>query len=227
MDTPTGAHEDRAPIDEKERLSIMGRHTTSTRLTSTKRLAIAGIAVAGLGAAVAPAANAAPGSDWDRLAQCEAGGNWAINTGNGYHGGLQFSPSTWNANGGQEFAPYAYQASREQQIVVGERVLASQGWGAWPSCSSQLGLTSGPTDRTAPAAPAAQAVAAPAAELNQAQDVLAIDAVWNQITSEFSARGIAVPQELTDAYNANRTALNDQYSAAVDGFTAAANALKF
>lgn len=204
----------------------MARHTTHTRMTSTKRLAIAGIAVAGIGATVAPAANAAPDSDWDRLAQCEAGGNWAINTGNGYHGGLQFSPSTWNAYGGQEFAPYAHQASREQQIAVGERVLAGQGWGAWPSCSSRLGLTSGPSQRTAPAA-AAPETAAPAAQLAQAGDVLTIDAVWNQITSGFAARGVAVPQELTDAYNANRHALNDQYGATVDGFTAAATALKF
>jgi hypothetical protein len=77
---------------------------------------------------------------WDDLAQCEAGGNWAANTGNGYYGGLQFSGSTWTASGGGEFAPTANLASREQQIVVAERVLASQGWGAWPSCSSKLGL---------------------------------------------------------------------------------------
>ena len=96
-------------------------------------------------AAVAPAAGpAAPavaaGSVWDQLAQCEANGNWAINTGNGYHGGLQFSPGTWSAMGGGEFAPYAYQATREQQIVVGERTLAAQGWGAWPGCARKLGL---------------------------------------------------------------------------------------
>ena len=77
---------------------------------------------------------------WDSIAQCESGGNWAINTGNGYHGGLQFSPSTWNAHGGQEYAPYAYMATREQQIAVAERVKASQGWGAWPACTSRLGL---------------------------------------------------------------------------------------
>ena len=82
----------------------------------------------------------AAGSVWDELAQCEAGGNWAANTGNGYYGGLQFSGSTWTASGGGEFAPTANLASREQQIVVAERVLASQGWGAWPSCSSKLGL---------------------------------------------------------------------------------------
>ncbi|MGO3753826.1 resuscitation-promoting factor Rpf1 domain-containing protein [Corynebacterium variabile] len=205
----------------------MGRHNTRTRLTSTKRLAVAGIAVAGIGAALAPAATAAPDSDsdWDALAQCEAGGNWAINTGNGFHGGLQFSPSTWNGYGGGEFAPYAYQASREEQIVVGERVLAGQGWGAWPSCSSQLGLSSAPTERSAPAAaPASQNQVQ---QLNAAEDVLAIDAVWKQLNDEAAARGVAVPQEVTDAYNANRNDLNDQYSAALDGFNAAATALKF
>lgn len=88
-----------------------------------------------------PAAPAvAQGSVWDALAQCEAGGNWAINTGNGYHGGLQFHPQTWLSSGGGEFAPYAHQATREQQIAIGERVLASQGWGAWPGCASKLGL---------------------------------------------------------------------------------------
>lgn len=82
------------------------------------------------------------GYPWDMLAQCEAGGNWATNTGNGYHGGLQFHPGTWRAYGGQEFAPYAYQASREQQIVVAERILASHGgtFRAWPGCRRKLGL---------------------------------------------------------------------------------------
>lgn len=73
--------------------------------------------------------------NWDRVAQCESGGNWAINTGNGYSGGLQFAPGTWTSHGGREFAPMAYQASREQQIIVAERVLATQGPGAWPVCS--------------------------------------------------------------------------------------------
>ncbi len=204
----------------------MGRHNTRTRLTSTKRLAVAGIAVAGMGAALAPAATAAPDSDWDALAQCESGGDWSINTGNGFHGGLQFSPSTWNGYGGQEFAPYAYQASREEQIVVGERVLAGQGWGAWPSCSSQLGLNSAAEERTAPsAAPASSQNQVE--QLNSAEDVLAIDAVWKQLNDEAAARGVTVPQEVTDAYNANRNDLNDQYSAALDGFNAAATALKF
>jgi LysM repeat protein len=77
------------------------------------------------------------GGVWDRLAQCESGGNWGINTGNGYSGGLQFAPGTWQANGG---SGSAHNASRAEQIRVAERVKASQGWGAWPACSSKLGL---------------------------------------------------------------------------------------
>jgi len=77
------------------------------------------------------------GGVWDRLAQCESGGNWAVNTGNGYSGGLQFSSGTWQANGGSGSAS---NASRAEQIRVAQRVLASQGWGAWPSCSARLGL---------------------------------------------------------------------------------------
>lgn len=87
---------------------------------------------------------AATGSEWDRVAGCESGGNWAINTGNGYHGGLQFAPSTWLGHGGAEFAPAAYLASRENQIIVGERVLGSQGRGAWPSCGRFLSNTPWP-----------------------------------------------------------------------------------
>jgi LysM repeat protein len=83
------------------------------------------------------ATTVAGGSVWDRLAQCESGGNWSANTGNGFSGGLQFSPGTWRANGGSGSAS---NASRSQQIAVAQRVLASQGWGAWPACSSRLGL---------------------------------------------------------------------------------------
>jgi LysM repeat protein len=77
------------------------------------------------------------GGVWDRLAQCESGGNWGINTGNGYSGGLQFAQGTWRANGG---SGSAHNASRSEQIRVAERIRASQGWGAWPACSSKLGL---------------------------------------------------------------------------------------
>jgi len=74
---------------------------------------------------------------WDQLAQCESGGDWSINTGNGYYGGLQFSQSSWQAVGG---SGYPHQASRAEQIQMGERLKAQQGWGAWPACSSKLGL---------------------------------------------------------------------------------------
>lgn len=77
---------------------------------------------------------------WDRLAQCEAGGNWHNTSNPLYEGGLQFHPTTWSSSGGSEYAPHAYMATREQQITIGERVQASQGWGAWPACSAQLGL---------------------------------------------------------------------------------------
>src|SRR5699024_4053446 len=91
--------------------------------------------------ASAPAASAQ--STWDRVAQCESGGDWSINTGNGYYGGLQFHQQTWEGHGGTEFAPRADQASKGQQIAVAERVLQTQGPGAWTVCSVEAGLTAG------------------------------------------------------------------------------------
>lgn len=78
------------------------------------------------------------GHNWDAVAQCESGGNWAINTGNGFYGGLQFSASTWSGYGGGAYAPTADQATREQQIAIAEKVLAGQGPGAWPHCGAYL-----------------------------------------------------------------------------------------
>lgn len=88
--------------------------------------------------AFATPASADTGGTWDQLAECESGGDWSINTGNGYSGGLQFSQSTWEAYGG---SGNPADASREQQISVAENVLEGQGWGAWPACSAQLGLS--------------------------------------------------------------------------------------
>jgi uncharacterized protein YabE (DUF348 family) len=86
----------------------------------------------------APAVNYSSGSTvWDELAECESGGNWAANTGNGYYGGLQFNLGTWQSYGG---SGYPNEASREEQIAVAERVQNAQGWGAWPSCAAELGL---------------------------------------------------------------------------------------
>jgi resuscitation-promoting factor RpfA len=78
-----------------------------------------------------------PVSTWDKVAQCESGGNWATSTGNGFHGGLQFTASTWRSFGGSGMP---HQASRTEQIAVAERVLDAQGWKAWPACSRKLGL---------------------------------------------------------------------------------------
>ena len=122
------------------------------KLTLNARRGFAAATLVGLGiTASAGAANAAPASTWDALAQCESGGNWGINTGNGFSGGLQFTPSTWAGFGGQG-APQ--DASRAEQIAVAERVLAGQGWGAWPACSAKLGLTAGANPTPIPAAPA-------------------------------------------------------------------------
>lgn len=88
------------------------------------------------GTEVPPVAN---GAIWDALAQCEAGGNWAINTGNGFYGGVQFDQNTWERNGGLRYAARADLATREEQIAIAEVTRARQGWGAWPTCSGRIG----------------------------------------------------------------------------------------
>ncbi|GAA2495850.1 transglycosylase family protein [Streptomyces gobitricini] len=103
-------------------------------------VAFAGITGAAVAAPLmgATTASAATAAEWDKVAQCESGGNWSINTGNGYYGGLQFSASTWAAYGGTAYASTADQASKSQQIEIAEKVLAGQGKGAWPSCGVGL-----------------------------------------------------------------------------------------
>jgi uncharacterized protein YabE (DUF348 family) len=88
------------------------------------------------GTEVPPVAN---GSAWDSLSKCEAGGNWAINTGNGFYGGVQFDQNTWERNGGLRYASRADLATREEQIAIAEVTRARQGWGAWPVCSGRIG----------------------------------------------------------------------------------------
>lgn len=106
---------------------------------------ITGVAIAGSATLVTGVALSAPASAaasvWDAVAACESGGNWAINTGNGYYGGLQFSSSTWKSAGGTSFAARADQATRAEQILTAQHVLASQGPGAWPTCGARAGLT--------------------------------------------------------------------------------------
>ena len=136
---------------------------TTIRTAARRGVTLAAVSMAGL-ALSATAANAATStSTWDALAQCESGGNWATNTGNGYTGGLQFSATTWAAYGGTGSAA---DASREQQIAVAEQVQAAQGWGAWPSCASQLGLSGGAT-AVAPQSAPVQSVPVPQAPVTQ------------------------------------------------------------
>ena len=85
--------------------------------------------------ATSTSADAAPVRTWDRIAHCESGGRWHINTGNGYFGGLQISKSTWDGFGGRKFAKFPHGASKPQQIRIAERIQHGQGWGAWPSCA--------------------------------------------------------------------------------------------
>ncbi|MFF7457870.1 transglycosylase family protein [Kitasatospora sp. NPDC008115] len=142
--------------------------TAATKRNRVRMAVVAGAAVAALpvaGLVTATSASAASVSTWDAVAQCESGGNWAINTGNGFYGGLQFTSSTWAAFGGTAYAPQANLATKAQQIAVAEKVLASQGPGAWPVCSVKAGLTKGgapaAVDTSAPAAKPAAPAATP------------------------------------------------------------------
>ncbi|MFC4498446.1 MULTISPECIES: transglycosylase family protein [Streptomyces] len=118
--------------------SSKGKHRRPSKATRVAALAgVTGVAIAAPLMA-AGNASAATASEWDTVAQCESGGNWSINTGNGYYGGLQFSASTWAAYGGTAYAAQANQASKSQQIEIAEKVLAGQGKGAWPVCGVGL-----------------------------------------------------------------------------------------
>jgi len=108
----------------------------SSRLRTTKRAGAIALAVAAGSTGLIASAGAASATNWDAVAACESGGNWNTNTGNGFSGGLQFTPSTWAANGG---TGSPQNASRSQQIAVAERVKATQGMGAWPVCGSRGG----------------------------------------------------------------------------------------
>ena len=124
---------------------MSGRHRKpTTSAVNVAKIAVTGAVIGSGSLALAGQAGAATDGEWDRVAGCESGGNWAINTGNGYQGGLQFSSGTWSSHGGGEYAPAAHLATKEEQIAVAERVLATQGKGAWPSCGGPL---SGATPR--------------------------------------------------------------------------------
>ena len=154
---------------------MSGRHRKPTSSSiSVAKIAFTGAVIGGGSLALADQAQAAPDNEWDQVARCASGGNWAINTGNGYQGGLQFSAGTWAAHGGTQYAPAANMASKDQQIAIAAHVLATQGRGAWPVCGTGL---SGATPRNvvnepAPAAPAPAPADAPV----QNADAVPLDA---------------------------------------------------
>ncbi|MGW1805303.1 transglycosylase family protein [Streptomyces sp. NPDC002078] len=126
-------------------MAVRGRHRRyqPNRINRASLTVTAGGAGLAIPLVAAGTADAADASTWNKVAACESSGNWSINTGNGYYGGLQFTQSTWEAYGGARYAPRADLATRDQQIAVAERVLDGQGPGAWPVCSVRAGLTLG------------------------------------------------------------------------------------
>ncbi|GGW46943.1 hypothetical protein GCM10010503_24650 [Streptomyces lucensis JCM 4490] len=157
-------------------MAARGRHrryqpNRINRASLTVTAGGAGLAIPLVAATTAEAADAAT---WNKVAACESSGNWSINTGNGYYGGLQFTQSTWEAYGGTHYAPRADMATRDQQIAVAEKVLDGQGPGAWPVCSVRAGLTrggAGPHTDDAAAHPARSAPRTRAAKAGPVQDV--------------------------------------------------------
>jgi hypothetical protein len=124
---------------------MSGRHRKPTAsAVNVAKIAFTGAVIGSGSLALAGQAGAATDGEWDQVARCESGNNWAINTGNGYQGGLQFSQGTWASHGGAQYAPAAHMATKDEQIAVAERVLATQGKGAWPVCGRGL---SGATPR--------------------------------------------------------------------------------
>jgi hypothetical protein len=135
--TPEERETARAYLDEQQRAELQAFFDGLEAQAAAKAAA----AKAAAARSTSSGSSSVDGSVWDRLAQCETGGNWSHPTvSGGFSGGLMFHYATWNANGGQAYAATASGATREQQITVAERILAASGWGAWPGCSIKLGL---------------------------------------------------------------------------------------
>lgn len=148
-EAPTSSTTVAVPTTEAATTSTTAAPTATTATAPVRALAVAKPTTTTAPPTTAPPTTQAPApsgvngdpndpATWDRMASCEAGGNWAANTGNGYYGGLQFSLSTWQRYGG---TGYPHQASKATQIEVGKRLQAAEGWAAWPSCSRELGYT--------------------------------------------------------------------------------------
>ncbi|MEV8444443.1 transglycosylase family protein [Streptomyces parvus] len=215
-------------------MAATGRHRRyqPSRINRASLTVTAGGAGIALPLITAASAGAASGEVWEKVAACESSGNWAINTGNGYYGGLQFSGSTWAAFGGTEYAPRADLATREQQIAIAERVLDGQGPGAWPTCSVRAGLTRGgdapettPGTGTAPQSAGsrtAQAAAAPQSAPPRKAQTRPAEATPTHVPGKRDAYTVAtgdslsgiaseqrVPGGWQGLYAANRTVVGD------------------
>ncbi|MCV6967791.1 resuscitation-promoting factor RpfA [Mycobacterium intermedium] len=183
---------------------MSGRHRKpTTSSVSVAKVAFTGAVLGGGSLALAGQASAATDAEWDAVARCESGGNWSINTGNGYYGGVQFAAGTWAAHGGTQYAPSAQLATKDQQIAIAERVLASQGRGAWPVCGTAL---SGPTPRevvvdasVVDAAPASEPLFTPDAP--PAEDIAppAVELAGNELPAPPPVELAAAPAELPPA----------------------------
>src|SRR4051794_11852620 len=124
------------------------KHSNTARLTAVGAVGVGTLAASVISPSVA---HAATDAQWDNVAQCESGGNWHTNTGNGYYGGLQFNQGTWVNYGGSQYASRADLADRTEQIAIAEKVLHAQGWGAWPVCSRYAGPATGESWAARPA----------------------------------------------------------------------------
>lgn len=147
-------------------------------------------------AAAAPVATHSSGTVWDRVAACESSGRWHINTGNGFYGGLQFYHPTWVGFGGQQYAPYAHQASKSQQIAVAQKVLRVQGPGAWPVCSVRAGLTrtNGQAVSTATAT-TSRTSTAPSRTGSRTMQPLVVDGIRGPLTTKAIQRWVGTYQD--------------------------------
>jgi resuscitation-promoting factor RpfA len=178
-------------------------------LTSTiiKRAVGVGAAFAlscGIGLTGAAPAEAATTSVWDRVAKCESGGNWKINTGNGYYGGLQFAAGTWRAYGGKRYAGQAHQATKAEQIAIARRVLAGQGPGAWPTCSRRAGLTKSNGRASANATPTTNPGASKTQKVSDSKKKIAKKSTHKKYSASASGKTVRVKRGDTLNKIANR-----------------------
>ena len=165
------------------------------------------------------AASAAPADvNWDAIAHCESRGNWSINTGNGYYGGLQFSSSTWKAFGGGEYASTANQATKAEQIAVAQRTLDQQGPGAWPTCGKKAGLTraNGGADPDAQPGRSSSGSSRDADRTSPASGALAVDGKFGPATTRSLQGWIGVSQD-GSLSTSDIKALQTKIGAAPDG----------